>query len=147
MPQSTPSLKRKLRQLKKLEISMRFRNRPPDDPDRLIWNTFFSTDPGKDVTYPFETLLEMDRDELKRILDEFFYRLCVESLRAQGVGSVGGHDPALLSRLKLPPHAGMDAIKRSFRELAQEHHPDHGGDQEEFVKVLDAYERLTGKQE
>ena len=44
----------------------------------------------------------------------------------------------------LPPNATFQDIKRRYRELAQVHHPDHGGDHDAFIEVVDAYERLTG---
>jgi len=36
-------------------------------------------------------------------------------------------------------------IKKKYRELALVHHPDKGGDEEEFKKITEAYEVLTGK--
>ena len=55
------------------------------------------------------------------------------------------YDPGLLSLLGLPPNATFQDIKRRYRELAQVHHPDHGGDHDAFIEVVDAYERLTDK--
>lgn len=39
--------------------------------------------------------------------------------------------------------ASADDIKRAFRKLAQEHHPDKGGDPEKFKEVNEAYQVLT----
>jgi DnaJ-class molecular chaperone len=36
--------------------------------------------------------------------------------------------------------ASDDEIKKAFRKLAMQHHPDKGGDQEEFKKVNEAYQ-------
>lgn len=38
--------------------------------------------------------------------------------------------------------ATKSEIRRAYRTLAKIHHPDHGGNQEMFVKVKDAYETL-----
>jgi molecular chaperone DnaJ len=39
--------------------------------------------------------------------------------------------------------ASTDDIKRAFRKLAQEHHPDKGGDPEKFKEVNEAYQVLS----
>ena len=47
-------------------------------------------------------------------------------------------------------HLGLDrdaderAVRRAYRERVKEVHPDRGGDEEEFRKVTEAYETLTG---
>lgn len=41
--------------------------------------------------------------------------------------------------------ATPDEIKRAYRKLAMEHHPDRGGDEATFKRVKEAYEALTGK--
>ncbi|MFB6082695.1 MAG: J domain-containing protein [Halorientalis sp.] len=46
--------------------------------------------------------------------------------------------------LGLPVGAGLDDIKRAYREKAKEVHPDHGGDEDEFKRVREAY--TTAKQ-
>ncbi|MBI2482602.1 molecular chaperone DnaJ [Candidatus Uhrbacteria bacterium] len=45
--------------------------------------------------------------------------------------------------LGIPKHASPDDIKRAFRKLAQEHHPDKGGDPEKFKEVNEAYQVLS----
>lgn len=39
--------------------------------------------------------------------------------------------------------AGKDEVKRAFRKLAHEHHPDKGGDQEKFKEINEAYQVLS----
>lgn len=39
--------------------------------------------------------------------------------------------------------ASADEVKRAFRKLAQEHHPDKGGDPEKFKEVNEAYQVLS----
>lgn len=36
----------------------------------------------------------------------------------------------------------LKELRRTFRELAKEHHPDSGGKAEDFIQLLDAYESL-----
>lgn len=49
--------------------------------------------------------------------------------------------------LGVPPTATEDEIRKAYRKMAMETHPDKGGDEEQFKKVLDAYEILTGKKQ
>ena len=45
--------------------------------------------------------------------------------------------------LGVPQNATTDDIKKAYRKLAREHHPDKGGDPEKFKKVQEAYEVLS----
>lgn len=42
--------------------------------------------------------------------------------------------------------ATEEAIKKAYRKLAMTHHPDRGGNEEEFKKIKEAYEKLTSGQ-
>jgi len=44
--------------------------------------------------------------------------------------------------LEVSPHCSADDIKKSFRHLALEHHPDKGGSKERFQDIYSAYEIL-----
>jgi hypothetical protein len=44
--------------------------------------------------------------------------------------------------LQLPPSADTDEVKRAYRRLARDHHPDHGGDVDGFHELQRAYEVL-----
>jgi molecular chaperone DnaJ len=48
--------------------------------------------------------------------------------------------------LGVPKTASDDEIKKAFRRLAHEHHPDKGGDQQKFKDVNEAYQVLGDKQ-
>lgn len=39
--------------------------------------------------------------------------------------------------------ASQDEIKKAYRALSKEHHPDKGGNEEQFVKIQQAYEVLS----
>jgi DnaJ-class molecular chaperone len=45
--------------------------------------------------------------------------------------------------LDLDPDADEGRVKRAYREKVKASHPDRGGDEAEFRRVNDAYERLT----
>lgn len=48
--------------------------------------------------------------------------------------------PGCFAVLGLPPDAGLEQVKKRYRELAKKHHPDHRGDEGQFVRVQKAYE-------
>jgi len=48
--------------------------------------------------------------------------------------------------LGVPRDAQDQDVKKAYRKLAREHHPDKGGDAEKFKKVQEAYEILTDPQ-
>lgn len=45
--------------------------------------------------------------------------------------------------LGINKNASPDQIKQAYRKLAKEHHPDKGGEKEQFLKIQEAYEALT----
>ena len=47
------------------------------------------------------------------------------------------------STLGIPRDADQETIKAAFRKLAMKHHPDRGGDPNEFQKINQAYETLS----
>ncbi len=147
MQPSTAQLKRKLRQLKRIEIKIRFPGQPAPPGRRLVWNVFFSTRGADDgaVKYPLNQLLTMDRQGRKQVFEEYFYRVYFQHYKERGLTIADVYDPAVLSLLGLPPQAGIQDIKARFRELAKRYHPDHGGDSEKFIELVELRERLTGK--
>lgn len=48
--------------------------------------------------------------------------------------------------LGVAKNASPDEIKRAYRKLAQQHHPDKGGNQEKFKEVNEAYQVLSDPQ-
>ena len=45
--------------------------------------------------------------------------------------------------LGVPKDADYDTIKKAYRKLAMQHHPDRGGNPDEFQKITDAYATLS----
>ena len=48
--------------------------------------------------------------------------------------------------LGIEKNATQDEIKKAFRKLAHEHHPDKGGNAEKFKEVSEAYSVLSDDQ-
>jgi hypothetical protein len=144
---STDSLKRKLRHLKKLELALRFRHRPPPESPVLVWNSFFSTkmQASPPVRYSLERLSQMSLEEQKQVFEEYFYWVYFRYYEENGLTADNLYDPQLLALLGLPPYATLADIKKRFRELAKRHHPDYGGDSEKFIELMQVYEKLTGQ--
>ena len=109
-----------------------------------MWNRFFSTKGGvkEGILYPIEQLATLDRDEFKGVIEEFFYYVYFEHYRENGLRLEDVHDPELLALLGLPPYASAQDIKRRFRQLAMRYHPDHGGDSQQFIELMELYEKL-----
>lgn len=51
--------------------------------------------------------------------------------------------PDYYKTLGVPRNADADQIKKAFRRLAREHHPDAGGDEAKFKEINEAYEVLS----
>ena len=137
------TLKRKLRRLKKTEITLRYGRqflKEDHPPLRLLWNEYFSIGQnlGNQCRYSFDGLLAMESEKRKEVFDEYLLELFCQVY--------GGADTFLrsdlLTLLQLPANASLDQIKVQFRALALQYHPDHGGSNEKMVQLLDEYHHL-----
>lgn len=136
-------LKRLLRRLKKKEIASRFPNVVPKA-DMLVWSKYFSIKgKKKGIIYPFNTLSEMNRNQIKNAVDDyetaFYYQLFMQ----YGMTESGSINPELLIKLGLNSNADMAEVKKRFRKLASETHPDHGGDVDDFIRIRGIYEEIV----
>lgn len=145
MPRIDDDLKRKLRELKKLEARIRFADGDAGKATALVWDEFFGLRGagGKAARYPVELLAEMDRAAYKRVIDEYFACVYYRLYQERGIAAAGAYDPDLLSKLGLPMDADADAVKRRFRALAKRYHPDAGGESSKFIEFMEIYRKLV----
>lgn len=140
-------LKRKLRELKKVEAKIRFEHVSSMTPKKYVWDEYFSTKSINELTvkYPIWKLLKFDKQALKEVFEEYFYSVYFQKYKDMGLEFDEIQDPSVLSYFGLTPGASVDDIKKKFRELAKKYHPDCGGSGEKMIEVLDAYHRLMNK--
>lgn len=138
-------LKKKLRELKKFEIETRFKGKQLNGKEDLVWSKFFSTRSEYDTSakYPMNYLILIDKEELKRIFSEFFCMVYFRYYQENGISLKNLYSPELLDMFGLPADSTLNDIKRRFRELAKQYHPDCGGDSEKFIEMLEVYRKLT----
>ncbi len=141
-------LKRKLRELKKSEKRIRFNYGSTSSSMKYIWDDYFSTKSSNELTvkYPLWKLIELKEQELEEVLEEYFYKVYFQHCRENGLNFHDIYDVEVLSVFGLDPGAGMEDIKRRFRELAKKYHPDHGGDNDKMIELIDAYNKLINKE-
>ena len=143
---STAEMKRKVRKLKRFENIVRAQNGMGADIP-FVWDRFFNLRDGcipeSAALHSLSELVAMSRDEYKTVADEFFARVYYEVYIYNGIIDATIYDPSLLEKLGLPPIANEAAVKKRFRELAKQHHPDTGGDAAEFIKVMKVYRALS----
>ena len=137
-------MKQKLRQLKRLELRVRFGNVEAGQAAQapLLWDDFFREAGDKRPKYPSGFLKIMDHETRKRIFAEYLYAVYYQSFKETGMFIGEIFDPAKLASFDLPPEASAQDIKRRFRELAKTHHPDRGGSHEAMIALLEEYNRL-----
>ncbi|MBH1939665.1 DnaJ domain-containing protein [Mobilitalea sibirica] len=137
-------LKRKLRQLKKMEDQIRFFNSFISRNKQYIWDQYFSTKDIDDnsVKYNMKYLMELDRDKLKEVFEEYFIHVYYQLYKENGILTDSVYNIDLLTDLGLPPNADLESLKHKFRELAKLHHPDQGGDKDKFIDILNKYKIL-----
>jgi len=139
----TAEIKRKIRKLKKFEVTVRSQNNIENDIP-MVWDKFFDLrETGKSAAlYSLSQISRMNRDEYKAVIDEFFARVYYEIYIHNGITDASIYDSALLEKLGLPPVANETDVKKKFRELAKKHHPDTGGDAEKFIQLMNVYRKL-----
>lgn len=135
-------VKRRLRQLKKLETGIRFKNRQLTGRESYVWNIFFSTKDDESVRYPFRLLVDMEKQAFSDVIAEYFSMVYFLYYKENGILDRDLYDPVLLSELGLPAHSTSGEIKKRFRELAKKHHPDRGGDSGSFIRLMSIYQKL-----
>ncbi|MEM7348617.1 MAG: J domain-containing protein [Chloroflexota bacterium] len=79
--------------------------------------------------YTFTPLIEID--------DPLFFTLPYQ----ERLIHYAGNTPSCLRQLNLTFPATPAAVKSAYRQLVKQVHPDHGGDQDEFLALQTAYEQ------
>jgi len=137
-------LKRKVRKLKQVEKSIRANGNMRNDIP-LVWEKFFDLRdiPNNNALYTLSKLASMNKDEYKSMVDDFFARVYYEAYIYKGINDANIYDPSLLAQLDLSPLADKVAVRKRFRALAKEYHPDAGGDHGKFIALMKIYRDLT----
>jgi len=141
-------VKRKLRELKRLEMRIRWgaQSSSPRSNHQLVWNDFFSDkgDGRRPCRYPLDRLVGMSHEERKEVFGEYLYAVYYQMYQENGFGFVleGMFNPRNLALFGLSPNATVEEIKARFRSLAKRYHPDHGGSHEKMVELLEQYHKL-----
>ncbi|HEY3289284.1 MAG TPA: DnaJ domain-containing protein [Anaerolineae bacterium] len=143
-------LKRKLKELRQSEIAIRFKNRQaPNGSEGLVWGEFFSTKSAgvgaaRPVRFTLEALEQMSREQLSEVFSDYICFVYFQYYKEMGIplNNGRGYDPHLLAQMGLSPLATDEDVKKRFRELARKYHPDTGGDRNQFVAMMDVYNRL-----
>lgn len=145
-------IKRKIRKLKKLELKIRFNLTNYEDKrfetivkmhqGRLVWDEFFDLHdvPSKSVKYPIKSIEVLNKDQIKDVISEYFFRVYYQFYKENGMLNFSIYDPDILAQLGLPYDADNVAIKKRFRELAKQYHPDAGGDSKKFIELMEQFE-------
>lgn len=84
-----------------------------------------------DYYLDWKNLHDTTREDVEAMLDSFWEKFTGLDSRAEALEIMG-----------LDENASAGDIKRRYRELALEHHPDRGGDAEAFKKVASAMKTL-----
>jgi DnaJ-class molecular chaperone with C-terminal Zn finger domain len=136
-------LKQKIRKLKRCEIKIRFSDEPVQKAP-LIWDAFFDLheNPSRNAKYTLHMLATMNREDYRNIIDDYFVEIYCSIYNEYRSTITKIFDPIALARTNLPSDADAKEIKRRFRELAKETHPDTGGDALKFLELMKVYRKL-----
>lgn len=149
-------LKQTIRRLKKLELMTRYgfskefldKNASSGFIDKLplVWKEFFDLNNCvPNSRYSFNRMKLMDKDQIKQVIGEFWFMVYYKMYCEHGTQIVDIQAPELLSYLGLPFDADQTAVRKRFRELCKEWHPDEGGDPEKFMELIRMKERFEIK--
>jgi hypothetical protein len=75
--------------------------------------------------------LDTDEASVEALLNDFWRRMVVPEQNDEDFAT-----------LQLQPPTDAHTLRQQYRRLANQHHPDKGGDSEQFRKITAAYQRL-----
>eukprot|EP00929_Paragymnodinium_shiwhaense_P022396 TRINITY_DN1431_c0_g3_i1.p1 TRINITY_DN1431_c0_g3~~TRINITY_DN1431_c0_g3_i1.p1 ORF type:complete len:1442 (-),score=454.68 TRINITY_DN1431_c0_g3_i1:144-4469(-) len=88
-----------------------------------------------------QKLTQEKLEEMNRSLDEYILRqMCFKSEIVDEIARL--HEGSAYAILGVTPEATDAEIKRAFKIIAMQCHPDKGGDKEDFQELSNAYERI-----
>lgn len=150
-------LKQKIRKLKRLELMVRYgfskefieKGSSAEKIEKLplVWRDFFDLGSleGSKARYNLRELLRMDKEQLKKVFGEFWFFVYYRMYRENGLPTADLQEPELLAFLGLPFDADQTAVRKRFRELCREYHPDEGGDADKFIELMKIKEKYGMK--
>jgi len=95
------------------------------------------TSPGADegirsYYLDWNEFLKSDQESVDTLLDSFWQRYYKIDEAEHALATLG-----------LKEGTDTNSIRRRYQQLASQHHPDKGGDPEQFIKIREAYEVLV----
>ncbi|MGN6710755.1 DnaJ domain-containing protein [Anaerocolumna jejuensis DSM 15929] len=151
---SEGDIKRKIRNLKKMELKLRFHQYDSSTdhkgravqkslPKALVWDEFFCLqDNCRKARFNMKDLLAMDREDIKKVISQYYYAVYYKIFQETGILDNSLYNPDILMKMGLSFDADARTIKKRFRELAKEYHPDAGGNSEKFMELLEQMDSL-----
>lgn len=139
-------IKHRLRKLKRLEMKLNYGSAKVERPS-LIWDVFFETREnglGK-AKYTMKNLASMSHDQYKSVISEYWSFVFNKLFNEYDLKAGINYNTGILSKWGLPYDADAAVVKRRFRELAKLYHPDTGGDDNQFIALMEDYKILTGR--
>jgi hypothetical protein len=144
-------IKRKLREIKKLEIKIRSNNLKSHKAStfhkngiELVWNRFFylKDSSDKDVKYTLDMLSLMTKEKFADVIEEYFYHVYYWYYKERGIADNSFIDIDILTELGLPMDSNYDDVIKSFRERVKAYHPDNGGDVGKFLDIMESFNKF-----
>ena len=142
-------VKHRLRRLKRQEeILWEYAGHSPVEDVSLIWELFFSLRESKGgnskekAKYPLAELLNMDENAFQSVMEEYARFLYAAILPEDREETDFCFNPEALLLLGLPANAEPGEVKKRFRELAKQTHPDLGGAPDRFIELMEWYKKL-----
>lgn len=114
------------------------------NPDSKKWSVHVSRLPAI-VSYGKNHFSHVDYRSLPT---EYQIKLVAEMKNGMpGVSKIVLRDTDPYSVLFVLPGAPWEVVRAAYKALVLKYHPDHGGSQEDFIRIQNAYETLSDKYE
>jgi hypothetical protein len=146
-------LKQKIRKLKRLELKFRYGfsmdyiekngSTPKIEKLSLVWKDFFDLGNSNNhkARYSLPQLKLMDKEQIRQVIGEFWFWVYYRMYQENGLMTASVLEPELLEYLGLPYDSDQSAVRKRFRELCREYHPDEGGNADKFIELMKIKEK------